>query len=225
MAVFPDVRAVTFDVGGTLIDPWPSVGQVYAEVASKYGAGNLDAEKLTRHFALAWRAKTSFDYSRKAWAELVAQTFSHCFEPNQQPPFFEELYERFAHPHVWRVYDDVFPALEALSDRGIELGIISNWDERLRPLLERLKLDRYFRVMIISQEIGFCKPSPVIFEEAVRKFTCPAASILHVGDGALDDFDGARQAGFQSVLLDRRQVSSPDHVSTLAGLPALLDLP
>src|SRR5207302_4806489 len=144
-----------------------------------------------------WRDKTNFDYSRRAWAELVTKTFSGGFEQHSQP-LFDELYERFAQPQVWRVYEDVTPALESLSDRGIELGIISNWDERLRPLLERLKLDRYFRVIIISQEIGFCKPSPVIFEEAARKFSCPAASILHVGDGALDDVDGARQAGFQS---------------------------
>jgi FMN phosphatase YigB (HAD superfamily) len=37
------VEAVTFDVGGTLIEPWPSVGHIYAEAASKLG---LSAARL-----------------------------------------------------------------------------------------------------------------------------------------------------------------------------------
>ncbi len=223
MESFRDIRAVTFDVGGTLIDPWPSVGHVYAEVAVRHGLRDLDAEQLNREFALAWRSKTSFDYSRPAWAELVAKTFNHCVEPGEQVPFFDDIYARFAQPDSWRIYDDVVPAIEILIDRGIELGIVSNWDERLRPLLKSLKLDRFFRVIIISHEIGFCKPSPVIFNEAARKFTCQAGSILHVGDGQVDDRDGGRQAGFKSVLLNRKsKVRFPDAITTLASLAPLL---
>src|SRR5580700_10426449 len=48
-AVLP-IRAVTFDVGGTLIEPWPSVGRVYAEVAARHGL-EVAAEDLDRQFA------------------------------------------------------------------------------------------------------------------------------------------------------------------------------
>src|SRR5438874_698601 len=109
MSVLRDIRAVTFDVGGTLIDPWPSVGHVYVEVAARYGLRELDPEELNRQFALAWRSKTSFDYSRAAWEELVAKTFSHWLEAGAQVPFFDKLYERFAQPDVWHIYDDVLP--------------------------------------------------------------------------------------------------------------------
>ncbi len=220
-----DIRAVTFDVGGTLIDPWPSVGHVYADVASRHGLRQLNVQKLNRQFALAWRAKTSFDYSRSAWAELVARTFSHVVEPGGQISFFDELYERFGRPDTWRVYQDALPAIEMLMERGIELGIVSNWDERLRPLLQRLRLDRYFRVIIISQEIGFCKPSPVIFEEAARKFTCPTSSVLHVGDGDFEDVQGARSAGLQSVWLNRKPAAErgADEVRNLSQLVELFE--
>jgi len=218
-----NIKAVTFDVGGTLIDPWPSVGHVYAEIATRHGLRDLDPAKLNRQFALAWRSKTSFDYSRGAWAEMVAKTFSHCVEPGAQVPFFDELYERFAQPDAWRIFDDVLPTVELLSEGGLELGLISNWDERLRPLLQRLKLDSYFRVIIISHEIGFHKPSPVIFHEAARKFTCPASSVLHVGDGEMEDVQGARRAGLQSVLLNRSGSAACSGVlPTLAALAALL---
>jgi putative hydrolase of the HAD superfamily len=223
MAVLRDIKAVTFDVGGTLIDPWPSVGHVYTEVAARFGLRELDPEKLNRQFALAWRSKTSFDYSRPAWAELVAKTFSRSLEAGTQVPFFDELYGRFAQADAWHIYDDVLPAVEMLIERGMELGIISNWDERLRPLLKRLKLDCYFRVIIISHEIGFHKPSPVIFHEAARKFACPASSVLHIGDGETEDVQGARDAGLQSVLLDRqRRAAAPDQAPSLTTLMGLL---
>jgi putative hydrolase of the HAD superfamily len=218
------VRAVTFDVGGTLIAPWPSVGHVYSDVAARHGLRKLDIEKLNKQFAAAWESKTGFDYSRAAWAALVAKTFHPWIKPADEVQFFDELYDRFGLPESWRIFDDVLPAIEMLIERGMELGIISNWDERLRPLLQSLKLDRYFRVTIISQEIGFCKPSSVIFQEAARKFACPADCVLHIGDGRSEDYEGARQAGLQSVLLARRRsAQDSDGIGTLAELEWLLE--
>jgi phosphoglycolate phosphatase-like HAD superfamily hydrolase len=47
------IQAVTFDVGGTLIDPWPSVGHVYAAVAAEHGLTGVDPESLNVRFAAA----------------------------------------------------------------------------------------------------------------------------------------------------------------------------
>ena len=58
--------------------------------------------------------------------------------------------------------------LNALAAMDINLGIVSNWDERLRPLLEKLGLSKYFQAVIVSCEVAFTKPSPVIFEQAAR---------------------------------------------------------
>src|ERR1041385_8799653 len=69
------LKAVSFDVGGTLIDPWPSVGHVYAAVAAESGLPAYDPAVLTAQFVAAWRAKATFDSSRAAWASLVVSTF------------------------------------------------------------------------------------------------------------------------------------------------------
>src|SRR5687767_15570112 len=81
------VRAVTFDVGGTLIAPWPSVGHVYSDVAARHGLRKLDIEKLNKQFAAAWESKTGFDYSRAAWAALVAKTFHPWIKPADEVQF------------------------------------------------------------------------------------------------------------------------------------------
>ncbi len=108
-----------------------------------------------------------------------------CRADEAKPPsetFFPELYERFGEPEAWRVFEDVTPAIDALASRGISLGIISNWDERLPPLLDGLGLSKYFEAVVISCEAGFPKPSPVIFEHAARKLGVAPEFILHVGD-------------------------------------------
>ncbi|HWB60625.1 MAG TPA: HAD-IA family hydrolase [Chthoniobacteraceae bacterium] len=215
------IQAVTFDVGGTLIQPWPSVGHVYAEVAGRHGLKNLSPEQLNARFKNAWRARPGFAHSRNAWEELVKEVFG----ASTPPGFFSELYERFAEPDAWHIFDDVIPALDALASREIKLAVISNWDERLRPLLRALRLDRYFEAFAISIEVGFPKPSPVIFEHAATKLGLPPASILHVGDSLEMDVEGAKAAGFQALQIHRHAKVSGHGMDSLGQLVPIIGKP
>src|SRR5690349_7672550 len=113
------VEAITFDVGGTLIQPWPSVGEVYRDVAVRHGHRNLDAETLNRQFVGAWRVKEGFDHSRRAWRELVEASFAGLVEPGAIAGFFEPLYEQFAAPEAWRVFDEAVSMLQSLRRDGM----------------------------------------------------------------------------------------------------------
>jgi putative hydrolase of the HAD superfamily len=214
--VKPAIQAVTFDVGGTLIEPWPSVGEVYARVAARLGAGEVAADRVQRQFHEAWRRRPRFDYSRDGWAQMVAESFAGLITRPRDERLFEAVYEEFAGPGAWRIHDDVLPTLDQLASRGIALGIVSNWDERLLPLLRALGLADYFEAIVISCDVGFTKPSPVIFEQAARKLGLPAEAILHIGDNPQTDVAGARSAGFRALELDRAAAPSPGRVASLA---------
>lgn len=223
MTFSASVRAVTFDVGGTLIEPWPSVGHVYAEVAAKYGRPGISPELLNRNFAVEWKKKQNFQHTEADWAGLVDSTFADLLDTPPSRTFFPVLYGRFAEPNAWRVCGDVLPALDHLASRQLSLAIISNWDERLRPLLQRLGLHRYFDTITVSCEVAFAKPSPVIFEVAAQKLGIPAENILHVGDNRNEDVDGARSAGFQALMIDRSSNDrGGDVIASLEDLAALL---
>ena len=190
-----EIKAVTFDVGGTLIEPWPSVGHVYAEVAERHGLHSAP-EDLNQRFRAAWKAKRNFRHSRADWAALVRATFG----TDACDAFFPEIYERFASAKVWRVFDDVRPALIRLKAQGMKLGVISNWDERLRPILGQLELTSFFDAIVVSHEIGFCKPAPEIFREALRILQLSGQHVLHVGDSETEDVAGASGVGMQTVI-------------------------
>jgi putative hydrolase of the HAD superfamily len=210
------LRAITFDAAGTLVEPWPSVGAVYARVAEECGIGPVAAEDLNRQFARAWKNKQRFDYSRAAWRRVVEKTFSGL--AHTKPAFFDHLYDEFAQPRCWRVYDDVAPAVERCRAKGLKLGVISNWDERLRPLLEQMGLAPYFDTIVVSTDIGHHKPHRQIFERAAEHLQLAPQQILHVGDSPEEDLQGASEAGFQCVLLSRGGATKP----AIASLNALL---
>jgi putative hydrolase of the HAD superfamily len=205
-------RAITFDVGGTLIEPFPSVGHVYAEAAAACGVRGLDPALLTRRFVAAWQARPKFGYTRAEWAAVVDETFSGLTEPPPSRTFFNRLYDRFAEADAWHVYDDVRPSLEQLAARGVKLGVISNWDDRLQPLLRSLGLADLFQSIVVSCDAPAPKPAPEIFARAAAGLGELPQQILHVGDSLEMDVQGAQAAGFQAVLLRRKAARSEDGV-------------
>ncbi len=215
----PRIKALSFDVGGTLIEPWPSVGAVYAEVAARHGYPELDPALLKQRFLRAWSQRRNFNYTRAEWAALVDETFAGLTSAPPSTSFFDALYARFAEPDAWHVFTDVLPALNQLASAGLRLGIISNWDERLRPLLHRLDLARWFDPIIISCEVGRTKPDPSLFEAAARHWQLLPGSLLHVGDSATEDIAGARAADWQARRLDRN--GGANGAETVANLGEL----
>ena len=195
----PPVRAVTFDAGGTLIEPFPSVGQIYGEMAAEFGFHCKTADELNESFFRAWKNRQTFDYSRSHWEKLVEQTFDGPLPAG----LFDAIYGRFKEASAWRVYDDVEETVTQLRQRGYKLAVISNWDERLLNLLEVLGIAKYLDHIVLSIQVGATKPSKPIFERALRLLGATPVEALHIGDSLSEDVAGAHACGMHSLLLDR----------------------
>jgi putative hydrolase of the HAD superfamily len=202
----------------------PSVGAVYAEEAARVGLV-ADAQVLDAAFRAEWRdrplstdGRSPFagveDVEKAWWRELVRRVFARldlAFESDEAfELFYETVFERFGHPEVWRVYDDVAETLETLCGRGVRRAVVSNWDSRLPVLLRRMGLGPHFEFVLTSAEAGWRKPHPRIFQLALRRLGLAADQVLYVGDSEEDDVKGARGAGMRCVLVDR---SRPDSTS------------
>jgi putative hydrolase of the HAD superfamily len=209
------IRAVTFDVGGTLMAPWPSVGHVYARVATAHIGFSADPERITKQFVNAWRSRGEFDYSREGWFDLVRHSFHGVAEVSET--LFTALYDSFSTHDAWRVYDDVIPTIEALQKRNVRLAVISNWDTRLKPTLQSVGLYDYFEVITVSGEHGHNKPAREIFDVTAAALDLLPHEILHIGDSHREDYLGAHNAGFHALHLDR-DGETPAAVTSLSDL-------
>ena len=101
------------------------------------------------------------------------------------------------------LYDDVMPALTDLKSRKLMLGLISNVDRDITPLLNKLGLVSLLQVAVTSQDTGFNKPHPEIFQEALRQAGTQASETIYVGDQYQVDVVGASKVGMKGILLDR----------------------
>ena len=93
--------------------------------------------------------------------------------------------------------------------------MVSNWDERLRPLLAALELAPCFDACLISCEVRSAKPDGMIFAAAAEALDLKAREILHVGDSDREDAGGALMAGMQALLIDRNQPAGNGRISDL----------
>lgn len=227
------IRFAYFDAAGTIISPHPSVGSVYASAGAPHGLTVTPAE-LEAAFRSSWMAWTKPEAggpmsavadeatTRAWWRGLVLDVLQRVGFEGSQEAVFEACYAAFSSPLAWRIFDDVEPTLRGFRDRGVPLGVLSNWDPRLPRLLEALGLAPYFQTLVVSALEGVEKPDPRIFYRAIERAGVKAEEILYVGDHAHLDLDPARALGIQAYLIDRTGTSTSPHA--IPTLEALLDL-
>jgi putative hydrolase of the HAD superfamily len=200
------VRTLTFDAGGTLLYPWPSVGEIYAERMRVHGM-DVNSDDVEAGFQRAMKKLDNEPRSgpqvsdREWWRRVVQLTIEEMPQPDSFDDLFDDLWHTFAEPERWRLYPGTRETLAALADRGYRLVILSNWDSRLRTLLDGLELTHLFDEIIISAEVGIEKPDPAIFEHARDVLTHAAHELLHVGDSVRHDADGATADGWAYRLI------------------------
>ncbi len=205
-----NVEAIFFDAGRTLLYAHPSVGELYARAAAKQGRV-VDAATMEAAFVATWHRQDHEHIGEEFWRRTVFATMDNIGGVPDPEACFQELWRVFAEPDVWRLYEDVLDVLSALNARGYKLGVLSNWDRRLRPLIEGMALDQHFEVLIISEEVGVEKPDRKIFETALDALGVAPDRALHVGDSYREDYLGARACGLHAVLLDRHCEAMPRH--------------
>ena len=207
----PDgVRAVFFDAAGTLIHPAPPAAEVYAAVGRRHGS-RLAADEVRRRFAAAFRAeerldagrghRTDEERERRRWLGIVAAVLDDVSDPRR---CCDELYEYFARAPAWECASGAGALLAALRAEGYVVGVASNFDHRLRPILAGLAELAPLEHLAISSEVGWKKPAPQFFGALGAMTGLSPDEILLVGDDLENDFYGARRAGLASLLLDPR---------------------
>ena len=213
------IRAILFDAAGTLFFLTKTVGDHYTYVGREVGL-DLDAQDLDRAFHAAWLAmpqRFAIDGPRENddkgwWRELVGRVFDQVapsLSEFDRDNFFEVAYEHFAEPGVWELYPEVPGVLKQLQ-KDFQLAVISNFDGRLRFILQHLGISNYFSYIFISSELGADKPDPEIFCRALKGMNLSADGVVHVGDDPERDWKAATAAGLQVFRLDRPRNSLCD---------------
>jgi putative hydrolase of the HAD superfamily len=158
------------------------------------------------------------------WFDVVHNVFYRVGMFDRFDEFFDHVFEVFADPVSWKLYPDVRGTLTTLRSRGLELGIVSNFDSRLFNVLRGLGIADLFDTVTISSLAHAAKPSPKIFELALAQHAVDPGEAIHVGDSVRDDAEGATKAGLRAVLLARGAKQAPPGITTIRTLDELVPL-
>jgi len=206
-------QAITFDCYGTLIDWESGILGVLRPLLAEHGKRVSDGDILSLYAELEPAIQgAEYQPYRSVLAEVM-RGFGQHFGFSAST---DEARSLAASLKRWMPYPDTVASLCALKSR-YSLGIISNTDDDLFSDTARL-LHVSFDWVITAEQARAYKPSPAIFELALKKVALPREKVLHAGQSVYHDVIPARQMGMSAVLVTRRGSGATRRVSAEADL-------
>ena len=209
------IKAIFFDLDGTLRHSVPSGGEVFTDYVITLG---LPVNEEARLRALRWEHlywASSVDLrddllahsgdTEKFWIEYSRRRLIALGASSQ----WAREYAVKASMHMGEFYrpesivpDDVRRALPQLKQEGYILAVISNRDKPFLDVLQEHGIDEFFDFSLAAGEVNSFKPEPGVFEHALRRANLSPKEAVYVGDNYYADVVGSRRAGLQPVLYD-----------------------
>jgi N-acetyl-D-muramate 6-phosphate phosphatase len=217
--MFDDVKAVLFDLDGTLIDSAPDLGAAADQMRNDRGLPSLPLE-LYRPMAGAGARG------------MLGVAFGLTPDDPEFPAMREEFFRNYERCMTQRTYvfDGVVQLIQQLGDRRIPWGVVTNKSMRFTaPLTKALPLFATARAVVGGDSTPHPKPHPAPLLEAARQLAIAPIECVYVGDD-VRDVQAGRAAGMGTVAAtygylgatDVKDWGADSHIETpLALLPLL----
>lgn len=209
------IKAILFDLDGTLRLTAPSGGEVFVEYLQTLNL-NFSEEQIL--FAKRWE---HFYFANSALIRQDSQTFkddSEGFLINYSKrrlmalklpeAYAQELAPQVAH-HMSEVYkpevfvpEEIPFILSMLREDGYTLGVVSNREEPFQTELDEMNLTSYFDFLLPAGEVGAFKPDAKVFQHALKIANANADEAMYVGDNYFADIVGSNNVGLLPILYD-----------------------
>jgi putative hydrolase of the HAD superfamily len=237
-----DIRALLFDVNGTLIDieTDEALEEIYRAIAhflTYQGISMHRWEVRDLYFQLiqqqrAGSAETFVEWNVvEVWREFLhkrASDYTRSLPPEkreQLPQFLAELHRGIARKRL-RLYPQVQETLDQLRSH-YRMAIISDAQSAYAiPELRAVGLLNYFNPIIVSGDYGYRKPDPRLFQKALDALQVRPEQALFFGNDLFHDIYGAQQVGMKAIFVSSDQGNAsyqtiaPDYtISRFAELP------
>jgi len=127
--------------------------------------------------------------------------------------------------HYVRLDEDAPYVLQKLHEK-YKLGVVSNFaiPECCWKLLEKFGLKAFLDTVIISGEVNRRKPSPEIFEKALKALNVTASRAVFIGDMPSLDVEGPKNVGMKTVLIRRKTAKETVNVKPDCTIKSLREL-
>lgn len=214
----PRIRAVGFDLGETLITyaeaplSWTSLYRAALERVARA----LDVLVGEEQFVAAERVLATYNTrltprTTEVAAQMIFQQALATWPRADEAAIDVAITGFFGFfQQSLRGYDDTLPALRALRERLLRIGVLTDVPYGMpRRFVEQdlaqTQLASRIDHLVTSVDVGFRKPAPQGFQRLAQMMGCDPGEMLYVGNEP-KDITGANAAGITSVLIDRERL-------------------
>ena len=221
------LKLVTFDAMNTLFKVKPNIGQTYCDAVRHLLSQELTSQQemtVQENFFTVYKNYTkeypNFGYgkisSESFWQNIISDSLKSTgckFNEDDVKLVTVYLYDEYKKADKYSIFPDVFSTLSELEKRGVVMGVISNFDNRLVEILGNLKLKQYFKFILCSRIEGVAKPYKDIFKKALSISNIAPDEALHIGDNYQLDYVAAKNCGINAMLVNRTKetVNVPEY--------------
>lgn len=223
------IRAVIFDLGYTLWDvDYSGEAQAYrrlrARMVKEMGEPVPPPRKLREAVgAVFWRETEAWLRYGRLEEKPTAEIYREGLEAlglDVPAAFLRRMADAaLSHSIRYTVNPETPQVLRALKERGLVVGAVSNTYQSRKALEKSLAkhgLLPYIDTLVVSSEVGWEKPHPAIFQEALRRLDVAPGEAVFVGDIVWADVQGAQALGMKAVLTHQyRQEDPGEHTPDL----------
>lgn len=203
--------AIFFDAVGTLLKPATPVDEIYHFYGNKHGSC-ISKESIRNRFYESFKKEELKDVSLdcktnearecERWESIV----SECFPDLKSTALlFNDLFNYYSTPSAWELFPGTIPILKHLENIGINWGIASNFDLRLKSIVKSKVELSNCKWLIISSLVGYKKPSKHFFDHLQKSSGVSYERLLMVGDSPDNDIQPAKELGMQTFEIKEGQ--------------------
>lgn len=235
MTLSNGVKAIFFDLDGTLRHSVPSGGDVFSDYAASLGlrVNPEDRIRAIRWEHLYWASSADLrddllahsGETEKFWIEYSRR---RLIALGTAPAMAVELAPKVS-AHMGEVYkpDSVIPSdvrqtLVELKQAGYLMAVLSNRDKPFQDLLVSHAISEFFSFSLAGGEVDSYKPAPGLFEHALKRAGLAPNEAVYVGDNYFADVVGSRRAGLQPVLFDPDVIFPEADCTTIRSFKELI---
>ena len=229
------IKAIFFDLDGTLRHSVPEGGQVFTAYVVSLGLPVNEEDRLRavrwehnywassvdlRDDLLAHSPDTDnfwIEYSRRRLIALGASPAQAAELAAKASAHMGEMYKPES-----IVPEDVRRTLPLLQQEGYIMAVVSNREKPFQDTLDSHGLSEFFPYSLAGGEVNSYKPDPGIFEHALKRMNVTAPETVYVGDNFYADVVGARRAGLQPVLYDPNFIFPDADCTTIRSFDELI---
>jgi len=218
------IKHISFDLWLTLIKSHPQFKRKRAElIADKYNSKGLDLSGI--EVIIRTIDKDVDKHNETTGGKVPAKEMYYrilrktCMEADDVLYSMAESLEKESNKlfHTYMpvmLNKNVILILRWLKDAGYTLNLGSNTGfveaDTLQTVLEDIGLLQFFSFCVFSDEVKASKPSAAFFQEVYNKAGLAKEEVLHIGDNPLTDYQGAKDFGFEALLITKRDYTLDD---------------